>query len=45
MQLFSAVAAHNKSSIHVSNDDNDLTLALELGQEGVRVGTVRHPRM
>ena len=38
MQLFSAVAAHSKNWIYVSNDDNDLTLVLELAQEGLRTG-------
>ena len=38
MQLFSTVAAHNKNSVHVRDDDNDLTLVLELGQEGLGSG-------
>lgn len=38
MQLFSAVAAHSKNSIHVSDDDNDLTLVLELAQQGLGSG-------
>ena len=41
MQLFSVVAAHSKNSIHVSNDDNDLTLVLELGQQGLGSGYIQ----
>lgn len=41
MQLFSTVAAHNKNSVHVRDDDNDLTLVLELGQQGLGSGYIQ----